>query len=204
MDVRTIGVIGAGPTGRRIALAAIRGGYHVILEDVSPDILEEGVAFIEDSLSRNGTREAVAPNRETGTLAQLSTLGRADELCRQADFLIETTPEELEVKLEIFTIYDKFAKPGAILASHTRLSITDLAAITFRSENCVAMCFFDGGQQKASVEVVAGLETSDATVAACVEVARRMLMECTAVREQADSPIGAEPRSEAGWKGASE
>src|SRR5580700_1654509 len=121
MDVRTIGVIGAGPTGRRIALMAILGGYHVILEDVSPDMLEQGVTFIEDSLSRNGTREALAPNRETGTLAELSTLGRADELCRQADFLIETTPEELEVKLEIFTIFDRFAKPGAILASHTRL-----------------------------------------------------------------------------------
>ena len=204
MDVKTIGVIGAGPTGRRIALAAILGGYHVILEDVSPDMLERGVTFIEDSLNRNRTLEAVAPNREAGMLAPLSTLGRADELCRRADFLIETTPEELEVKLEIFTIFDKFAKPGAILASDTRLSITDLAAITFRGEDCVGMRFVDGGHQKASVAVVAGLETSDAAVMACVEVARRMGMECTIAREQADSSVGNKPRPEARWKGASE
>lgn len=204
MDVRTIGVIGAGPTGRRIALAAILGGYQVILEDVSADMLEQGVKSIEDSLSRDGTLKALASDREAGTLAQLSTLGRADELCRQADFLIETTPEELEVKLEIFTIFDKFAKPGAILASHTRISVTDLAAITFRSEDCVGMRLFDGGQLKTSVDIIAGLETSDATLAACVEVARRMGMKCTVAREQADPSVGTEPRPEARWKGNSE
>jgi 3-hydroxybutyryl-CoA dehydrogenase len=203
MDVRTIGVIGAGPTGRRIALAAILGGYRVILEDVAPDMLEAGVKFIEDSLSRNGTRDASAPNQEIAALVQLSTANRADELCRQADFLIETTPEELEVKLEIFTIFDKFAKPGALLASHTALSITDLAAITFRAENCVGMRFLDVGSQRPSVEIVAGLETSDATVAASAEVAQRMGMECTVGREKADPTDGVGAHKKTRSNGAS-
>ena len=104
--------------------------------------------------------------------------------CREADLLIEAVPEEMEMKLEIFTIFDKFAKPGAILASNTSsLSITEIAAITFRAENCIGMHFFNPAPKMKLLEIVRALETSDATLEACVEVGRRMGKEVVVMRE---------------------
>lgn len=99
--------------------------------------------------------------------------------------LIETVPDEMEVKLEIFTIFDKFAKPGAILASNTSLSITEIASITFRTEDCIGMRFANPVPQITRVELVRGADTSDATIAACSEAARRMGMEITIICESA-------------------
>ncbi|HEU5410007.1 MAG TPA: 3-hydroxyacyl-CoA dehydrogenase NAD-binding domain-containing protein, partial [Candidatus Acidoferrales bacterium] len=98
--------------------------------------------------------------------------------------IIEAVPEEMETKLEIFTILDKFAKPGAILASNTSsLSITEMAAITFRAENCIGMHFFNPVQKMKLLEIVRGLETSEQSVAACAEAGRRMGKEVVVVRE---------------------
>ncbi len=99
--------------------------------------------------------------------------------------LIETVPDEMEVKLEIFTIFDKFAKPEAILASNTSLSITEIASITFRTEDCIGMRFANGVPRIRRVELVRGADTSDATIAACSEVARRMGMEVAIICESA-------------------
>jgi 3-hydroxyacyl-CoA dehydrogenase len=111
-------------------------------------------------------------------------------VCRVADVLIETVPDEMEVKLEIFTIFDKFAKPGAILASNTSLSITEIASITFRTEDCIGMRFANPGSKITRVELVRGADTSDATTAACAEMARRMGMEAGIIFES-PQPFGA-------------
>lgn len=90
----------------------------------------------------------------------------------------------MELKLEIFTLFDKFAKPGAILASNTSsLSVTELAAITSRAEDCIGMHFFNPVPKMKLLEIVRALDTSEATVAACTEVGRRMGKEVVVVRE---------------------
>ncbi|MFY9731802.1 MAG: 3-hydroxyacyl-CoA dehydrogenase family protein [Candidatus Acidiferrales bacterium] len=188
MHVETIGVIGANPVGREIALAALLGGYCVVLEDVSSETLQKGIAHIEQSLGERIARHELSPQAGESLLARFSTASRADEVCRVADFLIETVPDEMEVKLEIFTIFDKFAKPGAILASNTSLSITEIASITFRTENCIGMRFANPVPQTTRVELVRGADTSDMTSTACVEVARRMGMEIAVVRESSGPP----------------
>jgi len=67
-----------------------------------------------------------------------------ENACREADFLIEAVPEEMELKLELFTLFDKFAKPKAVLASNTSsLSVADMAEMTYRPELCVGMHFFN-------------------------------------------------------------
>jgi 3-hydroxyacyl-CoA dehydrogenase len=105
--------------------------------------------------------------------------------------LIETVPDEMEVKLEIFTIFDKFAKPRAILASNTSLSITEIASITFRTEDCIGMRFVDPVPKITRVELVRGADTSDATITAGAEAARRMGMEVTIIYES-PQPFGAD------------
>ena len=184
MDVKTIGVIGAGTMGRGIAYAAAYGGYRTILEDVSPEMLEQGIAYICQNLQEGVARGKVTEEQRKIALANVTTSRSVEDLCREADLLIEAVPEEMEVKLEIFTIFDKFARPGAILASNTSsLSITELAAITFRAENCIGMHFFNPVPKMKLLEIVRALETSEAIVQACAEVGRRMGKEVVVIRE---------------------
>ena len=184
MEVKTIGVIGAGAMGRGIAYAAAYGGYRTILEDVSPEMLEQGIAYIRQNLEEGVARGKVTEKQRNIALANLTTSRSVEDLCREADLLIEAVPEEMEVKLEIFTIFDKFALPAAILASNTSsLSITELAAITFRAQNCIGMHFFNPVPKMKLLEIVRALETSGATVQACAEVGRRMGKEVVVIRE---------------------
>ena len=184
MEIRTVGVIGAGTMGRGIAYAAALGGYHTVLEDVSPQMREQGVAYISETLEGGVSRGQVTPEQKEKALVNLSTARSVEDVCREADLLIEAVPEEMEVKLEIFTIFDKFAKPGAILASNaSTLSITEMASITFRAEDCIGMHFFDPVPKTKLLEIVRALETSEATLQTCVEVGRRMGKEVVVIRE---------------------
>jgi 3-hydroxybutyryl-CoA dehydrogenase len=184
MDVKTIAVIGAGTMGRGIAYAAAFGGYRAILEDVSPTMLEQGLAYIREAFEESVARGKVTAEQKAQALARVSTASTVEDACREADLLIEAVHEEMEVKLEIFTLFDTFAKPGAILASNTSsLSITEMAAITFRPETCVGMHFFNPVPKMKLLEIVRALETSDSTIVACAEVGRRMGKEVVVVRE---------------------
>jgi 3-hydroxybutyryl-CoA dehydrogenase len=184
MEIKTIGVIGAGTMGRGIAYAAAYGGYRTVLEDVSPAMLEQGIEYIKRTFDDGVSRSKVTPEQRDKAVANLVTARSVDDACREADLLIEAVPEEMELKLEIFTIFDKFAKPNAILASNTSsLSITEMAAITFRAEHCVGMHFFNPVPKMKLLEIVRALETSEETVKTCVEVGWRMGREVVVVRE---------------------
>ena len=168
MEIKTIAVIGAGTMGRGIAYAAALGGYRIVLEDVSLEMLEQGTAYISQALEDGVARGKVTQEQKDKALLNLTTSRSVENVCREADLLIEAVPEEMEVKLEIFTIFDKFAKPDAILASNTSsLSITEMASITFRAEKCIGMHFFNPVPKIKLLEIVRALETSEATLRAC-------------------------------------
>jgi 3-hydroxybutyryl-CoA dehydrogenase len=155
-------------------------------------MLEKGITHIKVSLDKHRAGGELNSQERESALARLSTASRVDEVCRVADMLIETVPDEMEVKLEIFTIFDKFAKPSAILASNTSLSITEIASITFRTEECIGMRFAKGAPNMDRVELVCGMDTSATTSATCAEVARRMGMEVAIVRESSQFPAAGE------------
>lgn len=170
--------------GRGIAYCAALAGYRTILEDVSDSVLDQGIEYIRRALEDGISRGKVTEEQKTKSLAAIVTSHSVQDASRQADLIIEAVPEEMETKLEIFTILDKFAKPGAIFASNTSsLSITEMAAITFRPQNCIGMHFFNPVQKMKLLEVVRGLETSEPALAACVDVGRRMGKEVVVVRE---------------------
>ncbi len=184
MDVNTIAVIGAGTMGRGIAYAAAAGGYRTILEDISAPALDEGVAYIRRSLAEGVARGKLSAQQIESALAQLVTARSVEEACREADLVIEAVPEEMETKIEIFTLLDRFARPGSIFASNTSsLAISEMAAVTFRPEKCIGMHFFNPVPKMKLLEIVRALETSDDTLAACCEVGRRMGKEVVVVRE---------------------
>ena len=184
MKIENIAVIGAGTMGRGIAYAAAFGGYRTILEDVSAPMLEQGSAWIRQAFDEGVARGKVTPQQRDQALANLSTARSVEDACREADLVIEAVPEEMELKLEIFTLLDKFAKPGSIFASNTSsLSITEMAAITFRPEKCVGMHFFNPVPKMKLLEIVRALETSADTIETCRAVGTSMGKEVVVVRE---------------------
>jgi 3-hydroxybutyryl-CoA dehydrogenase len=190
MAVKTIAVIGAGAVGREIAYASVLAGYKTIVEDVVSSRLEQAIAWIGKSLDADLAQRRVGESVRNAALANLSTAGTVEDALREADLIIETVAEEMEMKIELFTIFDKFAKPGAIFASSTvSLSITEMAAVTFCAERCIGMRFVEADSGVRRLELVRGLETSDEAVALCREAGLRMGREVAVVRES-DASVG--------------
>lgn len=184
MDVKTIAVIGAGTMGRGIAYAAALAGYETILEDVMPETLDAGLRYVREALEEGVSRGKVEAAARDAALQRIRPCKSVEDACRDADMLIEAVPEEMELKLELFTLFDKFAKPRAVLASNTSsLSITDMAEMTYRRDLCVGMHFFNPVPKMKLIEIVRAPGTSEETVEACREVGRRMGKEVVVVKE---------------------
>ncbi len=184
MDVKTIGVIGAGTMGRGIAYAAALGGYRTILEDVMPEMQAAAMTWIRKSIGDGVELGKVEAAAGEAALARIETSSSVEDVCREADFLIEAVPEEMELKLELFTLFDKFAKPHAVLASNTSsLSVAEMAEMTYRPELCVGMHFFNPVPKMRLIEIVKAPKTSEETIAICREVGQRMGKEVVVVKE---------------------
>jgi 3-hydroxybutyryl-CoA dehydrogenase len=180
--IRTIGVIGAGKVGRGVALAAAAAGYHTILEDLLPNALRRAESEFRINLQEAINSGILSQEAAQAVLSRLEFAGSVEDAARPADLVIEAGPEELESKIEIFTLLDKICRPGTILVSNlTVLSISEIARVTYRAGNCVGMRFaVESGPR---LEIVRGIETSDETLAAVVEVARRTGREVVVVRD---------------------
>jgi 3-hydroxybutyryl-CoA dehydrogenase len=183
-EVRTIAVIGAGIMGRGIAHAAALGGYRTILEDILPASLRKAESEIRTNLDKAVELGKVARADADAALGRIEYAGSVEEAARAADLVIEAVPEEMESKIEIFTLLDKICRPGTILASNTSsLSVTEIASVTYRAPKCLGMHFFNPVHKMKLIEVVRALETDDQTLAAAVEVGRRMGKEVVVIKE---------------------
>jgi len=184
MQIKTIAIIGAGTMGRGIAYASALGGYTTVLEEVSDSMLSEALSWIRESLDEGVQRRKLEATARDAALARITTSQVVDEAIRDAELIIEAVPEELEMKLELFTIFDKFAKPNTIFASNTSsLSISDFSDIVLHRERCIGMHFFNPVPNMKLVEIIRTPYTSDETVTACVAVATRMGKETVVVNE---------------------
>ncbi len=182
--VGTIAVIGAGRVGRGIAQVAALGGYRTILEDLLPNALRRAESEIRDRLDQAVDSSRVSFEAARIAFSRLEFAGSVEEAARLADLVIEAVPEELESKIEMFTLLDKICRPGTILASHlSSLSITEISRVTYRAKNCLGMRFAEPVDREKRVEVIRGQETDDATLAAAVEVGRRMGKEVVVVKD---------------------
>jgi 3-hydroxybutyryl-CoA dehydrogenase len=184
VEVKTIAVIGAGTMGRGIAYAAALGGFQTILEDVNDSVLAKAMAWIREAFDEGVKRGKVEAAVRDAAIARIATCCAVDEAIRDAELIIEAVPEELEMKLEVFTIFDKCAKPKAIFASNTSsLSISDFTGVVIARDRCIGMHFFNPVPKMRLVEIVRTPLPSDETVATCVSVAHRMQKETVIVNE---------------------
>jgi 3-hydroxybutyryl-CoA dehydrogenase len=182
--IQTVAVIGAGIMGRGIAHAAAIGGYRTILEDLLPNALRKAETEIRANLDKAVELGKVSKADADAAFARVEYADSVDQAAREADLVIEAVPEEMESKIEIFTLLDKICRPTTILASNTSsLSITEIASVTYRAPKCVGMHFFNPVHKMKLLEVVRALETDAETLAAAVEVGKRMGKEVVVVKE---------------------
>ena len=183
-EVRTIAVIGAGIMGRGIAHAAALGGYRTILEDILPTALRRAGTEIRANLDKAVEIGKVTKDAADEAFDRLEYASSVEQAARQADLVIEAVPEEMESKIEIFTLLDKVSRPGTILASNTSsLSVTEISSVTYRAPKCVGMHFFNPVHKMKLLEVVRALETDDETLAAAVDVGTHMGKEVVVIKE---------------------
>ncbi len=183
-EVKTIAVIGAGIMGRGIAHVAALGGYRTVLEDLIPGALRKAESDIRDNLDKAVELKKVSSGDADAAFKRLEYAGSVEEAAREADLVIEAVPEEMESKIEIFTLLDKICRPGTILASNTSsLSITEIASVSYRAKKCVGMHFFNPVHKMKLLEVVRALETDDETIAAAADVGRRMGKDVVVIKE---------------------
>ncbi len=183
-EVKTIAVIGAGIMGRGIAHAAALGGYRTLLEDILPASLRKAEDEIRKNLDKGVELGKLEKSAADAAFQRIEYVGSVEEAARPADLVIEAVPEEMESKIEIFTLLDKICRPETILASNTSsLSITEIASVTWRPKKCVGMHFFNPVHKMKLLEIVRALETDDDTLATAVEVGRRMGKETVTIKE---------------------
>jgi 3-hydroxybutyryl-CoA dehydrogenase len=183
-EVNTIAVIGAGIMGRGIAHAAALGGYRTILEDLLPGALRKAETEIRANLDKAVELGKVTAPDADSAFQRLEYAGSVEQAAREADLIIEAVPEEMESKIEIFTLLDKICRPATMLASNTSsLSVTEIASVTYRAKKCIGMHFFNPVHKMKLLEVVRALETDDDTLATAVEVGKRMGKEVVVIKE---------------------
>jgi len=174
MEVKTIGVVGAGQMGSGIAQVAAQAGYEVVLLDVSQEALERGLGAIRRSLGKFLEKGRISQEAHEATLGRIRTALDLEAL-KEADLIVEAIVEEEGAKRALFEKLGALAKPGAILASNTSsIPITALGRYSGRPERFIGMHFFNPVPLMRLVEVIRGELTSAATRDAVVEVARRM------------------------------
>ena len=191
-EIDTIAVIGAGAAGRRIALATALAGYHTILEDLLPNALRRAEAEIRTSLDQSIADTHLSPGDADAAWRRIEYAGSIEAAARRANLVVEAVPDELDSKLEIFTLLDRICRPGTILVlTASSLTVTEIAPITFRRTKCVGIRFDQRpagtSMNPTRIEVIRGRETDDATLATTLALAHRLSPDVIVAAETSSS-----------------
>jgi 3-hydroxybutyryl-CoA dehydrogenase len=172
--IKTVAVLGAGTMGNGIAHVFARAGYRVILRDVEQRFLDRGMETIGKNLDREIKKGKLAEGERAGVLARLIPVTDMSAVAN-ADFVVEAVPEKLEIKRAVLGEADRLVRDDVIIASNTSsIAMTTLAAMTKRPERFVGMHFMNPVPMMVLVEVIRALQTSDATFAVTMELAKRL------------------------------
>jgi 3-hydroxybutyryl-CoA dehydrogenase len=163
MEIRKVGVIGAGTMGNGIAHVFARSGYAVVLCDVAQQFLDRGLATIRKNLEREEAKNKITADESAAARGRIQAVLDRGALV-ECDFVIEAATEKFEIKSEIFREIDHICRKEIILASNTSsISITRIGSVTQRPEKVIGMHFFNPVPVMKLVEVIRGLATSNET-----------------------------------------
>ncbi len=174
MEIRTVFVVGSGQMGSGIAQVAAQSGFQVLLNDVSPQLIDRGMKAIEKNLARGVEKGRIVPEVKDATLGRIGA-ALDIESAGGANLVIEAIVENLETKRDLFSRLDGICGPSTVLASNTSsISITELAAVTARPDRFIGMHFFNPVPAMKLVELIRGLATSDETFESAKSTALKM------------------------------
>lgn len=174
MTVKKLYVVGSGAMGSGIAQTAATHGIQVVMNDINEEFVAKGYNKIKKSLEKAVTKGRMTEEAKEETLANLTTTVSLED-AKDADFVIEAASENKDIKLGIFKQLDKICKPEAILASNTSsLPITEIAAATDRPDQVIGTHFFNPVPAMKLLEIVMGLQTSEATYEAALALGQQL------------------------------
>ena len=174
MKLERVAVVGAGTMGNGIAHVFAQGGHGVTLIDSDAAALDRALRTIDKNLDRQVKKGGLTADEKAAALGRIERAGEL-EAAHAADLVVEAIVEDEEVKKDVFRTLDATVQPDAILSSNTSsISITRLPAVTSRPDNVIGMHFMNPVPVMKLVEVIRGLETSDATHDAVVALATRL------------------------------
>ena len=172
--IQTVGIIGAGTMGNGIAQACATQGIRVVMVDISEAAVQKGIANVSNSLDRLLKKEKITADDKTNALALIQGSTSYDDL-KSAELVIEAATENESLKVKILQQLDAMLPASTILATNTSsISITKLAAATQRADRFIGMHFFNPVPMMALVEIIRGLQTSDATHGTVKAMAERL------------------------------
>ena len=174
MEIKKIGVIGAGAMGNGIAQMAAQIGCEVILRDIKEEYVERGMKNIDRFLSKSVEKGKIEAAQKDTILGRIKGTTEMADL-KDVDFVIEAVIENLDLKKSVFKELDELCAPHVILASNTSsMSLTEIAAATNRPEKVCGMHFFNPVPIMKLVEIIRGYSTNDETIDITTELAKKM------------------------------
>ena len=174
MDIKIVGVVGAGTMGNGIAHVFSKSGFQVILCDVEQRFLDRALDTINKNMDREVAKQKLTADDKAAALKRIRPVLDRKELAA-ADFVVEAATEQFQIKAQLFRELDSILRPDLLLASNTSsISITKLAALTKWPERVIGMHFFNPVPMMKLVEVIRGLATSNETFTAVFELAKKL------------------------------
>jgi 3-hydroxybutyryl-CoA dehydrogenase len=186
MDIKMVGVLGAGSMGNGIAQVAAQAGYQVVMRDIEDRFVENGLKAIQKFLTKSVEKGKMTEDQKKGVLGRIKGTTRMEDL-KDVDFVIEAVFEDLDLKKNIFKQLDELTRTGIILTTNTSsMSITEIAMSTKRPQKVAGMHFFNPAPIMKLVEVIRGYDTNDETIRTVMEMTKKMGKEPVEVRK--DTP----------------
>lgn len=183
MEIKTVGVIGAGLMGRGIAQVAAQSGHNVIMRDIEDRFVENGLKAIESFLKTSVEKGKLKEEEKNQILGRIKGTTKWEDV-KDVDFVIEAVTENMDLKKDVFRTLDELTRKEVILATNTSsLSITEIAVSTKRPEKVVGMHFFNPVPLMRLVEIIRGYYTNDETVAITTELAKKFGKETIEVKK---------------------
>lgn len=190
-EIKNIAVLGAGTMGPGIAQAFAQGGYSVWMQDLSEELVGLGLNSIKSNLQAHIENGLIEQGEDKLILGRIKGVTVLEEAVRDADFVIEAVPENLELKKDVFSRLDKICPKGAILASNTSgLSITAMGSATSRPERVVGAHFWNPPHLIPLVEIVRGEKTSEETIRVAAELMKALGKKPVVVNKEVPGFIG--------------
>jgi 3-hydroxybutyryl-CoA dehydrogenase len=163
LEIRKVGVIGAGQMGNGIAHVCALAGFSVLLNDVSADRINSSLATINGNMARQVSKHLISEEQRKAALGRIEPAEQLDALF-DCDLIIETAAEREDIKLKIFSELCPLIKPEAIIGTNTSsISITRLASSTDRPERFIGIHFMNPVPLMELVELIRGIATADST-----------------------------------------